>query len=444
MSRIINGIGPLERIHSPSRSRLSLRSNFIWTFLGTVIYNLSQWIILVLLAKMYVAEVVGQFTFALSVTAPIVMLANLQLRAIQATDSRDEYAFGHYLSLRLLTTGGAFFVIMAVGVFVADSIALAIVILVVGVAKLVDSGSDLFYGLMQKQERMDRIAWSQITRGTFGVICFATGLILTDKLVFGVIGMIIAWLLVLFLYDMRAGRKILHQSASGGSRDKGFVAIRPNWDMAMLSHLVRISLPFGLAVFIGSFLSNVPKYLLAHFHGVALLGYFGAIAFVATGVTMGAGTLSIAARPRLAQYYVLAREKYYYLLRRLLILGVLLGVASILGALLIGKSMLTVVYSADYSRYHLVLVWLMLFFTLSLLRMFMHAALQAARIFNIQVFIALANLGVTVIAGWLLIAHYGINGAAITLNVFALFDLVMISIVFLRLVVFAERKNGRG
>src|ERR1043165_9211480 len=78
----------------------SLRANFLWSLTGTIIYAGCQWGMLVALAKLGDAEMVGQFALALAVTAPVLMFTNLQLRSVQATDARKDYAFGDYLALR--------------------------------------------------------------------------------------------------------------------------------------------------------------------------------------------------------------------------------------------------------------------------------------------------------------------------------------------------------
>src|SRR5262245_54066435 len=79
---------------------LSLRHNFSWTLLGNGLYAACQWAIVVVLAKLGTPEMVGKFTFALSLTAPVILLANLNLRRLQATDARHEYEFGEYLGLQ--------------------------------------------------------------------------------------------------------------------------------------------------------------------------------------------------------------------------------------------------------------------------------------------------------------------------------------------------------
>src|ERR1700722_7457738 len=63
----------------------SLRWNFSWTFVGNIIYSACQWAILVVLAKIGNAEMVGQYGLAMAVATPILALSTLQLRAVLTT-----------------------------------------------------------------------------------------------------------------------------------------------------------------------------------------------------------------------------------------------------------------------------------------------------------------------------------------------------------------------
>ena len=62
----------------------------------------TEWASIAVLAKLSAVGIVGQFTLALAVSAPVVGLANLGLRQAEATDVREEYRFGDYFGLRLL------------------------------------------------------------------------------------------------------------------------------------------------------------------------------------------------------------------------------------------------------------------------------------------------------------------------------------------------------
>ena len=90
-----------------SRPLPSLRRNVSWAFIGHAVYAASQWLILVVLAKLGDPTMVGQFGLGLALAAPAFMLCNLQLRVAVATDVGDSYGFGDYLGLRLITTAAA-------------------------------------------------------------------------------------------------------------------------------------------------------------------------------------------------------------------------------------------------------------------------------------------------------------------------------------------------
>ncbi len=148
---------------------LTLRQNFSWTLAGNVVYAGCQWGMLVVLAKLGNPVMVGQFALGLAVTAPVIMFASLQLRPVQATDARREYEFGHYLGLRLVTTLLALLVIASISLTAGYRRETAMVVLAVGLAKAFESVSDVFYGLLQQAERMDRIAISMMLKGPLTV-----------------------------------------------------------------------------------------------------------------------------------------------------------------------------------------------------------------------------------------------------------------------------------
>src|SRR5450759_4705386 len=88
--------GALLHRQTPSADTqgLSLRRNFGWTVAGNVIYAGCQWGVLIVIAKSGTPAMVGQFALALAVTAPIMILANQGLRALQATDAQRHFTFG--------------------------------------------------------------------------------------------------------------------------------------------------------------------------------------------------------------------------------------------------------------------------------------------------------------------------------------------------------------
>ena len=306
----------------PAPRPLSLRSNFSWTFAGNVVYAGCQWGMLMVLAKLGSPERVGQFALGLAVTAPVIMFTNLQLRAIQATDARREYRFGHYLALRLATTALALLVIA--GIACGYRLETALVILAVGLAKAFESLSDVVYGLLQAHERMDRIALSMMIKGPLSLVALGMVVYLTASIAWGALALAGVWGLLLIAYDIPNGIRLLDQGEPSA----------PCWDLPALARLAWLALPLGIVMMLISLNANIPRYFIEHYWGERELGIFAALAYLMVAGNTVVGALGQSASPRLARYYAEGNGRAF---RRLLVklvgLGAGMGLVGLLVAL---------------------------------------------------------------------------------------------------------------
>jgi O-antigen/teichoic acid export membrane protein len=396
---------------------LSLRRNFSWTLLGNIIYAGCQWAMLVVLAKLGTAEMVGQFALALALTAPVTLFASLKLRTIQATDARGEYRFADYFGLRLITTALALLVtvgIVLAGRYRPDT---AWVILVMGLAKAVESFSDLFYGLLQQHERMDRIAQSMAIKGILSLAALGLGVYLTHTVLWGVVGLTAAWTVVLVSYDLPNGAAIIrppHDACAPGYSRVGFgPALQPRWDAAILVRLATSALPLGLVVMLDSLYTNVPRYFIEHRLGESELGIFAAIGYLMFVGSTIINALGQSASPRLAKYYAAGDQTAFdALLLRIIGLGGALGATGVLLAMAAGHQVLTFLYRPEYARHADVFVWLMAAAGLQYAYVFLGTAVNAMRRFTIQLPIQALSLLVTLFLCLCLVSGHGLKGAA--------------------------------
>jgi O-antigen/teichoic acid export membrane protein len=394
-----------------SSTGLSLRSNFTWTLFGTVSYAASQWAILMILAKVGSPALVGRFSLALAIIAPILMLANLQLRAVQATDAKGEYRFGEYLGLRLLTTGLAYGVLLVLSALGGYGTEAAMLILALGLAKSFESVSDITYGLMQKHERMDWIAISMMIKGPLSLAALIGVYMTTHNLVFGVLGMALVWLGLLVFYDLGKARRL--------------AALRPSFRPSVLSRLTVLALPLGLVMMLLSLNSTVPRYFLEHNWGEAELGYFSALAYLMLVGSTIVSALGQSAMPRLAKNYA---ELDYRSFRRLLVrlggIAVVLGGLGVMLALLFGHQVLKLLYRPDYAEQTALLVWLMLVAAVNYVSSFMGYGMTAARYFRVQLPLFAIVTGVMIVSSAILIPANGSIGAAQAMGIAAVTQLI--------------------
>lgn len=402
----------------------SLRLNFAWTLVGNVVYAACQWAMLIVLAKVGTPEMVGRLALGLAVVTPVMMLGNLQLRSVQATDAIGRYRFADYLSLRLIT--------MVLALLVIGGLALAgyrgetvFVILLLALSKSLEAVSDVFYGLLQQHERMDRIAKSMLVKGPVALLAFTGGVLLTGRVWGGVIGLVIGAAVVLAMYDIRNGVTLLRETAPPGvSRD----ALRPHGHLPTLAALAWMALPLGIVMMLSSLSTNLPRIFVERYHGEAQLGLLAALAYLITAGTTVVSALGQSSSPRLAKQIAAGDfAAFRHLLFRLLAIGVGLGIAGVLIALLAGKPLLTLIYTAAYAQVD-VFVWVMASAALLYVSSFLGAAITAMRQFQGQAVIHLINIGIIWVLGGMLIPHYALRGAAWTMCISAAFLLTVYSL----------------
>ncbi|NJR50755.1 MAG: oligosaccharide flippase family protein [Leptolyngbyaceae cyanobacterium CSU_1_3] len=390
---------------------LTLRHNFSWTFLGNVVYAGCQWVMLVVLAKLGTPEMVGQFTLGLTVTAPIMLLCNMQLRAIQATDTQGQYQFADYFSLRLVTTAIALGVIIGVillGGYRGDA---AWVILAIGIAKAIESISDIFHGFLQQQERMNHIAISMIGKGILSIAALSIAVYLTQNIVWGVMGLVAAWTIVLLWYDrpnFHRMQGILERNPLDRPSSLNF-----RWRTKTLLRLSWASLPLGFVMMLISLNTNLPRYFIEHYLGQRELGIFAAMTYFQVVGTTVISALGQSASPRLAKESASEGQQGF---RRLLLK--LIGIASglgLLGALIAavaGHRVLSLLYSPEFAEHSDLLVRLMVAAALWYITSILGYAATAKRKIRKQPIVLLTTILISALSCYWLVPTAGLLGAA--------------------------------
>lgn len=422
-----------------SPKALTLRQNFSWTFMGNAVYAACQWGMLVVLAKLGDPNMVGQFTLGLAITAPVIMLTNLQLRLVQATDAKQQYLFQDYLGLRLISTTVALLIITAIPLLLGYRWETFAIVLLIGTAKALESVSDIFYGLLQRHEQMNRIAISLMMRGVLSLLLLGTGVYFTNSVFGGVVGLVVAWAVILIYYDIPSGTLILRQTPPTEiSHCRS--GLRPRWKFKVLQKLVWLTLPLGGVMMLISLNLNIPRYLIERQLGERELGIFAAIAYLSVAGSMIVSALAESASPRLANHYATGNSSAFrQLLFKLVGIGALLGGAAILIAHLAGEFILTVFYQPEYAQHVDLLVWIMVAAAIDFIASFLGYGMTAAGYFGVQIPQFIGVTGTSVIVCLYLIPVMGLMGAAIALMI----STIVKAITSLGVIVYALHKIPR-
>lgn len=426
---------------------ISLRKNVSWSFTGNVIYSACQWGMLVVLARLGTPEQVGQFALGIAITAPVVLFTNLQLRAVIATDAKGEFAFQHYLSLRLLLSFLALLVISIIVAFTDYRTETLFIIVAIGISKAIESISDIYYGYMQFQERMDIMAHSLIYRGIGSLIAVVVAMWLTGSVLAACCLFTLVWLAVLLRFDiprvtrLRKARLLDSGSSVAEAEDVPFSLQLISSQRKSLWKLTRLSFPLGVVMLLFSLNVNLPRYFLENYRGEYELGIFAALAYLIVAGNIFVQALGQTTRPRMAKLYAAGNYKEFCkMLFSLSAIGIFIAVAGVVVAALFGEEVLWLLYGPDYSRHASSFVWIMVAGGISFAVSFIGCAMGAMRAFKEQVMPFVIVAVATLIASALLIPEHGIKGAAFALIIGNFVNLIAMIVVLVHL--FKKRQRS--
>ncbi|MGZ3460532.1 MAG: lipopolysaccharide biosynthesis protein, partial [Archangium sp.] len=376
-------------------------------------YALAQWGLLVAYARLGTVELLGEFALGLAITAPVMLLARMQLRAIQATDARGAYGFEHYLGLMVLNVLWGVLLCCAIGWVAGQSVRASLVIALLALARGFEALSDVFYGALQRAERMDLIARSIIAKSVLSLVLVVLALRVTGNSAVAMAALALSWALVLFLLDAQAYR---HEF--GGERPWLRLWRTPWREQGVrLKSLLGMASALGLTSLLGSLRPNVPRYILEAHFGQAELGMYTALAYFTALGGRVVQSLGQVVCPRLGRYHAAGDQRRYGRAFAVLVGGAaLVGVCAIAGSMLLGRWALTFFYGAAYARNLDLFLWLMVAAALEYIALSCEIGLTAARELKAQVLMLAASVGAVALGSAWWVPMRGPVGAAWALS----------------------------
>ncbi len=372
--------------------------------MGHGFYTLCQWGIIAALTKLGEPSIVGYFVFCLALTTPIVEFTGCQLHVVQATDTRGKFALFDYLLLRI-TTG------ILAGLIVGCVVGLSVLPLSVKLAaltmtwaKLVEGCSLICHGHFQRDERMEWVARSQIFRGTFALGSVVAVYYLTNSLLAMILILAFLWTAVFILHDLPL--------AWSGERT-GYTSSY-TFEPQRIVHLACQSFPLGIGVGLNALSANLPRYFVGSLLGTYSLGIFAALAYVGVAARLLYLPLIYTVMPRLARLHQAGdKAKFLNLLSKALVFGVAISVGTLTLLKQVGRPLLSLMYTSQYSEYQDVFLILSASITLHFLAAVLIAALQSAHKFA-WVLMCYATTNFVLLISLPLFIHWrGLRGAAL-------------------------------
>lgn len=401
-------------VHRPGK----LRWGFGWTVLGNAAYGASQWLILVLLARLASPEAVGEFSLAVAIAGPVFMLSNLQLRTVVATVPEAAFSFREYRRVRSGTALLSVIAILCVALAVRYPPSTLVTVLVFAVAKAMESLSDIHYGCLQRMERLDLVSRSLLWKAVLSLVSVVVLARITGTAVGAAVGVLLAWGLTLLSIDV-----------PNVARRLGTLS-RPSASLATWN-VVRDALPLGIVSGLISLNSSIPRYSVHAHGGARALGLYSAVSYLQLiGGTL-VGAIGITVASRLGSYYSSGdRAALNRLLGRSLGVVVAIGAGGVAIAAFFGERLLVTVFGAPFRDLGGLLVLIMISSTVDYVSSTLGYAVTAFRRRMSLVVMLVPVTGVALASSLLLVPRFGLWGAGIATLCASLTQLVGTFVVF--------------
>ena len=391
---------------TPQRLLASMRSNVIWAFFGNGCYLSCQYLMLMAMAKLGDPTIVGQYALALAICSPVIIGSQMQLRQVQVTDVRGEYHFGTYIGLRAICTLLALLLIGGIAFSGNYSVAMARLILLMGVAKGFESLSDAAYGRLQRSERMDVIAISLASKGILSAVVFIGLLWGMGDLLWPMTGLTLVWGAVLAGYDFPMAARL------AGTERSQSISIS-NWQA--LGSLFISAVPLGLTTGLQSFSSNLPRYFLEAYHGQQAVALFAVASAPLSLLGLFNGAISQATMGRAATHFQEGNlSAFQRLNRQIMVVPVLMGCVFTCLFALWGETLLELLFTSEYRAAAPLLVIMSAGLALGSLTSLGSTVLNAARAYKLQLLVIVLVLVLQIPLCMYLIPEYAEFGAGWT------------------------------
>src|SRR5699024_10037665 len=263
--------------------------------------------------------------------------------------------------------------------------------------------SDICYGVMQKNERIDKVGISKTLRGILTISCFRFLLYLFKSLEIATLGLVISGILTLILYDFR--NTIVYQ------------LIRPCFIWKNIYKIIIIAIPLAFLQMMLSLNTNMSRYFIEYYYGGTILGYFGAISYIVIAcVNPLSNAINQSTISRMSEYYRDHEfEKFKKVLKNILLVAFFIGVTGFVGSFFFGKIILSILFGNDYAEHVDVLLVMIVSVAFLIVNSTLGSTLTSMRFLKVQPFLGIIWLFKTIIFCYFLAPVYGMMGAAFSI-----------------------------
>lgn len=321
------------------------QSNFIWNLVGTTCNAVTSLFYMIIVTRLNGLETAGVFSFAFSNACVLIIIATYTGRTYQISEKK--YSDRSFINVRICTCLIMFLIAMIMQQLFGDTVEKSIMLLTWCGVKMLEAFADVWYGVIQKNDRLDYVGKSLTLKSIASIGIFIFIDIIYKDVILASLSVLVINLVILSGYDYTKYRKYRMRIRKGNKQE--FLAILNNGIFV-----------FGINL-LSTYLVNASKYAINNIGNDEAQAIYGIIIMPATAMTLVGHYLIQPFLVQLSELYMQKKAKEFQ--RILLKNSGILMIVGLIGVILvetIGIPILELIYNTALSVYKKELVMVIL------------------------------------------------------------------------------------
>ena len=330
---------------------IQFKKNFIWNILGTGLNAFTSLFFMITVTRINGVNDAGIFTIAYATACIIYVIGIYAGRIYQVTEPDKNITNKEYIMNRLITT-----ILMNILVLIFCFIRKydfykTTIFLLLTLYKSLEAFSEVIYGILQKNEKLEIVGKSLFIKSIISVGVFIFIDMLMKNMILSIFSVIIVWIVMMLAFDFNKVHKYIDFS------------VPINWKNIL--NIFRLGFTTFAIAFLGLYILNAPKYAIDNYLENNVQTVFVIIVMPATVIGLVAQFLI---HPYLNKILKLYEERNLKQLQKMLLKLIFsivsIGIISSILAFFVGTQVLGIIYGLDLSGYKIGLLTIIIASTL--------------------------------------------------------------------------------
>lgn len=404
----------------------NIKKNFVWNMVGATVNSFTSLIFMIVVTRINGTKEAGIFTFAFSLACLLQVISNYSGRTFQVTNTDKKIEDSDFVYNRISSCIiMIIFVIMFLLVKNYEMYKNVIILLFI-LYKGIESFTDVFYGVIQKNDELYKVGISLFLKGIIGVINFLIFDLLTHNIIISISSLIMTNLAITVFYDYKNFKPIYKKN---------------NYNPINNKELFKLGIfVFGFT-FLTQYMLNAPKYAIDDLLSDEMQAIYGIVSMPASFIVLCSQFII---QPLLVKITNLIKNKenenLFKLCIRTMSVILIIGCISLVLAYFLGTPALNLIYDVNLKKYLLSLLVIIVGATFFSMSFVISNVLTAMRKTLMQIIFYIICSIVILFLSKYMVLNYGILGGTISYTITMIIIFILYICYFIKVI--RKREDG--